>query len=57
MSTSKRITVSGQQRTDVDPLVLLQILLAIGENWDQERRTLSTDAFEAAIEDHQETAR
>jgi hypothetical protein len=57
VSRSKRLTVSGQQRTDVDPLVLLQILLAIGEKWDQKERTSSADVFEAAIEDHQETAR
>lgn len=54
MTRQHRITVSGKPRVDIDALVLLQVLLAIGEEWDHPDDGLasSPDAFDAAIEDH-----
>jgi hypothetical protein len=52
MAKQRRIKVRGEPRSDIDPAVFLQVLLAIGEECgsaeDAER---STDAFDAAIED------
>ncbi len=58
MAAQKRITVRGQQRADIDPLVFLQVLLAISQDWDQEDDGCrpSPDAFQAAIEDIEESA-
>jgi hypothetical protein len=58
MTKQKRITVRGAQRADIDPSVLLQIMLAIGDNWDAPKEDRSSaDVFNAAIEDVEESAR
>lgn len=59
MARQQRITVRGKQRMDIDPLVFLQVLLAISEDWDRTDDTSrrSSDAFHAAIEDVEESAR
>jgi hypothetical protein len=57
MASSKRITVRGKQRSDIDPLVLLHVLLAIAEEREHEDgdRPVSPDVFGAAIADLQES--
>jgi hypothetical protein len=47
-----RIIVSGKPRTDIDPRVLLHLLLAIArEQQGAKAPTNSPDVFNAAIED------
>jgi hypothetical protein len=50
---SKRITVRGKQRAEIDPELFVQILVAIALEMAQETKLAPTspDVFDAAIED------
>jgi len=54
MAKSKKITVRGKPRADIDPLVFLQVLLTVGDEWENQpsgNQSASPDAHGAAIED------
>jgi hypothetical protein len=55
MAKQRKIIVRGKPRTDIDPAVLVQVLLAIAAEWERPhgRSNESPDAFDAAIEDRQ----
>jgi hypothetical protein len=53
MKKSRRITVRGKQRVDIDPELFVQVLIAIARDWAAEGKPTasSPDVFQAAIED------
>lgn len=55
MKQPKRLVVRGRQRQKVDPHLLVQVLLAIGRQWDgpnaATREGAGVDAFDSAVED------
>ena len=52
MASQKRIIVRGEAREDVDPLLLVHVLVAIAEEQEQAVvASSSPDAYDAAIED------
>jgi len=51
----RKIIVRGKPQSDIDPAVLVQVLLAIAAEWERPAKpSRSPDAFDAAIEDRQE---
>ena len=51
MAKALRIVVRGKPRVELDPLVLLQVLLTVCDEPDSPLPTRSVDALQASIED------
>lgn len=59
MAKQRKIIVRGKPRTDIDPAMFVQVLLAIAAESERDIREdlPSPDVFDAAIEDRGATAR
>ncbi len=58
MVKNRRLVVHGQQRKEIDPGLLVQVLLAIDREWREGQRPPAAtfsglDSFGAAIEDNE----
>lgn len=53
MVKQRKIIVRGKQRADIDPVLLVEVLLAIAAEWELPASPVfaSPDAYDAAIED------
>lgn len=50
MARNRRIVVRGKQQSEIDPVLLMQILLAISHQAETAERPESVDVGQAAIE-------
>lgn len=57
MKHDKRLVVRGRQRQKIDPNLLVQVLLAIGQEWENPdevgREASGVDAFASSVEDRE----